>query len=258
MYLHPLIASVPQEERAAFVQRIELRSYRRNEVVLGADDWTDRVFCVATGLLRVVVQGSEDSGDVTTDFIRQDDLFLNAAPIEERYQPGAMLIAALPTSLYLVPTLELRALCERHPAVTMGLLEVVMKRTTVLRRQIRQISSASSERLISRILHELTVLAPGTGGGYDKRITQSVIASYSGLSRMQVNKTMRDLERRGLVRRDEHGVYVPPHFASSDFQELSPGEASPPSPPANPPGEVGPSFFSELFEAPKSGKPRKG
>ena len=224
---------------------------------MGADDWTDRVYCVATGLLRVVVQGSEDSGDVTTDFIRQDDLFLNGAPIEARYQPGATLIAALPTSLYLVPALELRSLCERHPAVTMGLLEVVMKRTTVLRRQIRQISSASSERLISRILHELTVLAPGTGGGYDKRITQSVIASYSGLSRMQVNKTMRDLERRGLVRRDEHGVYVPPHFASSDFQELAPGEAS--TPPANPPaGEVGPSFFSELFEEPKPGKPRKG
>ncbi|MDQ0568610.1 CRP/FNR family cyclic AMP-dependent transcriptional regulator [Variovorax paradoxus] len=256
MYLHPLIASVPPDERAAFVQRIELRSYRRNEVVLGADEWTDRVYCVATGLLRVVVQGSEDSGDVTTDFIRQDDIFLNSALVDERYQPGATLVAALPTSLYLVPTLELRALCDRFPAVTMGLLEVVMKRTTVLRRQIRQISSASSERLISRILHELTVLAPGTGGGYDKRITQSVIASYSGLSRMQVNKTMRDLERRGLVRRDEHGVYVPPHFASSDFQELPPGE---PMPPANPPGEVDPSFFSELFEAPpKSGKPRKG
>jgi CRP/FNR family cyclic AMP-dependent transcriptional regulator len=255
MYLHPLIASVPPDERAAFVQRIELRSYRRNEVVLGADAWTDRVYCVANGLLRVVVQGSEDSGDVTTDFIRQDDIFLNSALIDERYQPGATLIAALPTSLYLVPTLELRALCDRFPAVTMGLLEVVMKRTTVLRRQIRQISSASSERLISRILHELTVLAPGTGGGYDKRITQSVIASYSGLSRMQVNKTMRDLERRGLVRRDEHGVYVPPHFASSDFQELPSGEASPS---ANPPGEVDPSFFSELFEAPpKSGKPRK-
>ncbi|MDQ0589454.1 Crp/Fnr family transcriptional regulator [Variovorax paradoxus] len=255
MYLHPLIASVPPDERAAFVQRIELRSYRRNEVVLGADEWSDRIYCVATGLLRVVVQGSEDSGDVTTDFIRQDDFFLNSALIEERYQAGATLVAALPTSLYLVPTVEFRSLCDRYPAVTMGLLDVVMKRTTVLRRQIRQISSASSERLISRILHELTVLAPGTDGGYDKRITQSVIASYSGLSRMQVNKTMRDLERRGLVRRDEHGVYVPPHFASSDFQELSSSE---PNPPAADSGEVNPSFFSELFEAsPKSGKSRK-
>lgn len=229
MYLHPLIASVPTEERAAFVQRIGLRSCRRNEVVLGADEWTDRIFCVATGLLRVVMQGSEDSGDVTTDFVRQDDIFLSSGVIGGRYQAGATLIAALPTSLYLIPAADFQALCQRHPSVTMKLLEIMTKRTMALRRQIRQISSASSERLISRILHELTELAPGTGGGYDKRITQSVIASYSGLSRMQVNKTMRDLERRGLVRRDEHGVYVPPHFASSDFQEL-PGMAPPSQP----------------------------
>jgi CRP-like cAMP-binding protein len=253
MYLHPLFASVPPDERAAFVQRIELRSCRRNEVVLAADAWTDRIHCVATGLLRVVVEGSEDSNDVTTDFIRQDDFFLHSTLTEDRYQSGATLIAALPSSLYLIPTAEFRALCARHPAVTMGLLGMVMKRTAALRRQIRQISSASSERLISRILHELTELAPGVGGGYDKRITQSVIASYSGLSRMQVNKTMRDLERRGLVRRDEHGVYVPPSFASSDFQALSPLEP-PPSGSGN--GEVDPSFFPDLPEVPP--EPDKG
>ena len=49
-----------------------------------------------------------------------------------------------------------------------------------------------------------------------------MIASYSGLSREVVNKTMRDMESRGLVRRDDQGVHVPPTFASTDFGSLPP------------------------------------
>lgn len=226
MYLHPLMAVVPPSERAAFVAQIELRSYRRGEIVLSQDEWTDQLYCVASGLLRAVVQGSEDGGDVTTDFIRRDDFFLSPTLQENRYQAGATLVAALPASVYLVPVSALRELCTKYPEVTRGMLELVMKRAALLRRQLRQIASSSTERLVSRILHELTELAPVGGGGYDKRISQSVIASYSGLSREQVNKTMRGLEGRGLVTRDEHAVHVPAHFAASDFQGLLPIEVS--------------------------------
>jgi hypothetical protein len=95
-----------------------------------------------------------------------------------------------------------------------------MQRMGMLRGQLRRISSLSAEVLVSRVLYELTQLAPTGSGGYDKRITQAVIASYSGLSREVVNKTMRDMENRGLVWRDEHGIHVPPDFASTDFGDL--------------------------------------
>lgn len=48
MYLHTLIACLPQAERAALVQATELRSYRRNESVLAAGEWTDCIYCVAS------------------------------------------------------------------------------------------------------------------------------------------------------------------------------------------------------------------
>ena len=127
----------------------------------------------------------------------------------------------------------------------MGLLKAGIQRTAMLRKQLRRISSSSSEPLISRVLHELTQLAP-IDGGYDKRITQAVIASYSGLSREQVNKTMRDFESRGLVKKDGHAIHVPSEFASSDYREplviekdaKTVDEAQP----------VDPSFFVELFD----------
>ncbi|MFM9926880.1 Crp/Fnr family transcriptional regulator [Variovorax sp. H27-G14] len=224
MYLHPLIANVSKAERSALVQCSELRSYRRNETVLAADDWTDRVYCVASGLLRVVAhgKGSPQPSDVTTDFIRQDDFFLGPSLSEDNYQATQTLVAALPSAVYLVPVAEIRRLCASYPEVAIGLLGLAMKRMSVMRGQLRRISALSAEDLVSRVLHQLTLLAPASTGAYDKRITQSVIASYSGLSREVVNKTMRDMEHRGLVRRDDTGVHVPADFAVSDFGGLLP------------------------------------
>ncbi|RSZ40914.1 MULTISPECIES: Crp/Fnr family transcriptional regulator [unclassified Variovorax] len=228
MYLHPLIANVPPAEREALVQSCELRSFRRNETVLAADTWTDRIYCVASGLLRVVVHGkaSAQVADVTTDFIRQDDFFMGPSLAQDSYQALQTLVAALPSVVYLVPVTAMRHLCAAHPEVAMGLLGLAMKRMTIVRSQLRRISALSAEDLVIRVLHQLTLLAPASTGGYDKRITQSVIASYSGLSREVVNKTMRAMESRGLVRRDEGGVHVSPDFAATDFGELLPASHS--------------------------------
>ena len=117
-------------------------------------------------------------------------------------------------------------LCHKYPAITLELLELMTRRAALLRGQLRRIASSSSEKVVTRVLHELTQLAPAGTHGYDKRITQSIIASYSGLSREQVNKTIRNLESRGLIRKQDDGIEVPPSFQYTDFQELMPHPAA--------------------------------
>lgn len=215
MYLHPLLAKLPTLERDALVQSSELRSYRRNAPVLVAGDWTSHIYCVANGLLRVAAPGGGDGTDVTTDFIRPDDFFLGPSLSEDRYQARQGLIAVLPSSVYLVPAAALRELCAKHSEVALGLLGLAMNRMSGIRGQMRSVSELPTEDLVSRVLQQLTHLAPAGAGSYDRRITQSVIASYSGLSREVVNKTMRNLESRGLVRRDEDGIHVLPQLVEA-------------------------------------------
>ena len=224
MYLHPLLSSLSTADRTALIQRSEFRSYRRNDLVIESDEWTDRMYCVTGGLLRVVARGNAGNADVTTDFIRRGDIFHGPLLSEDRYQAASTLIAALPSSVYLVPVAAVRELCAKHPEMALGLVDLTLRRTGLLRRQLRRISSLSAEALVGRVLHELTQLAPVGSGGYDKRITQGVIASYSGLSREVVNKTMRDMESRGLVRRDGEGIHVPSDFGSTDVGNLLPAE----------------------------------
>ena len=141
MYLHTLIACLPQAERAALVQATELRSYRRNDSVLAAGEWTDCIYCVSSGLLHVVAHGCTSSGDVITDFIPQDDFFLGASFSEDRYQVAQTLVAALPSSVYLVPVSEVRRLCASHPGIGQKLLAVAVNRLSAMRGQLRQVSS---------------------------------------------------------------------------------------------------------------------
>ena len=214
MHLHPLIADLQPTERSALLECCELRSYKRDEILVDVDGWTDQIYCVASGLLRAVTPGRNDGMEVTTDFIRRNEFFLGPSLSEDRYKATQTLIAALPSSVYLVPVSAIRKLCALYPVLTMGLIEHTMDRLTMMRGQLRRMSALPTETLVSRVLQELTQLAPTSSGGYDKRITQAVIASYSGLSRGAVNKAMRDLEDRGAVRRDEHGNRVMVEFAA--------------------------------------------
>lgn len=227
MYLHPLLSSLSTADRTALIQRSEFRSYRRNDLVIESDEWTDRMYCVTGGLLRVVARGNAGNADVTTDFIRRGDIFHGPLLTEDRYQAASTLIAALPSSVYLVPVAAVRELCAKHPEMALGLVDLTLRRTGLLRRQLRRISSLSAEALVGRVLHELTQLAPVGSGGYDKRITQAVIASYSGLSREVVNKTMRELESRGVVRRDGQGIHVGSDLVSADLEKLLPATDEP-------------------------------
>lgn len=220
MYLHPLMANVPPTERAALIECSELRSYRRSDNVLAAQEWTGSIYFVTNGLLRVVEHGSGPDGDATTDFIHRNDFFLGATLQEDRHRATQTLVAALPSSVYLIPIPAMRRLCEAHPDVAMALFEMAARRIRMLRGQLQKVSSLSSEDLVARVLHQLTQLAPASTGGFDKRITQAVIASYSGLSRELVNKIMRDLESRGLVWRDGQGIHVGAQFASTHIGGL--------------------------------------
>ncbi|MET3466439.1 Crp/Fnr family transcriptional regulator [Variovorax atrisoli] len=212
MYLHPLTASLPAAERASFARLCRLSHFKRNQTVLEAGASTDQLYCVATGLLRVVTPECGDRPEVTSEFIRPDGFF--DLPVrEDRYRAEQSLVAVLPSSVYLVPVAAMRELCARHPEVAMALLGLVVSRMGMLSGQMRRVSTLPSEERVHRVLHQLTQLAPVREGGYDKRISQSMIASYSGLSREVVNKTMRDMEQRGLLRRDAHAVHVMHTFA---------------------------------------------
>lgn len=220
MYLHTLFAPLSRAERDELRDATELLTYKRHQVVKTVGEPCEHVYCVATGLLRVARYSRESNEEVTTDFIQRGDFSLPPSWSEDTFECAATTIAALPSVIYAAPVKHIRTLCAKYPGLPLGLLELEARRIGMLRTQLRRVTTSSATKIVERVLHELTQWAPTERGGYDKRITQTIIASYSGISREMVNKTMKDMESRGLVTKDDQGVHVPASFASTDFDAL--------------------------------------
>lgn len=231
MYIHPLLSSLPDAVRKFVSDASALRSYRKGEVVLAMNELTPYTYCVAAGLLRIVSAGSTDA-DLTTGFLKPDEIYVGSNLASGNSEPSDVrLVAALPTSVYLVPRTHLRKLCEQYPIVGLRLIDVTLEKNRMLRRQIRRVATLSAEQIVARALYDLTQPGPDGSRAIDKRIPQSVIASYAGLSRPVVNRVFKDLEGRGLLQRGEDGIVLSSEIgASTDFGVL--GEAVPaPAPP---------------------------
>lgn len=226
MYFHLLLSGLPKDERVALIKQSKLRSCKRNEVLLTAGEPSKFVYLVASGLLRVVEVGGVYKDKVTTDFIRGGDIYLGSALDADSFMATSTLVAALPSIVYLIPISVVREVCLKSPDFSIKLLQLVMKRIGSLRGQLRRVSAMKAEDLVRRVLYDLTQLAPAKDGGFDRRISQGVIASYAGLSRSMVNRTMKDMEDRGLLEKVNDGVRVDPRFASTDFGSLPHEESS--------------------------------
>ena len=136
MYLHTLVADLPHADRTALDEASELRAYQCDETVLASGEWTDRVYCVSSGLLQVVSHGRASGADVVTDLICQHDFFLGPSLSESRYQANHTLVAAEASSVYLIPVVAMRGLCEQDPQMALKLLGMAIERTRAMRGQL--------------------------------------------------------------------------------------------------------------------------
>jgi CRP-like cAMP-binding protein len=207
MYIHPVFSSVPPQARETLLKALELRSFRRNEVVLRAGSDVTALYCVGSGLLRVVLPGPGDSL-VTTNFMRQDEIHISAALGQAHSISDLSLLAALPSTVYMLPLSALNKLCDSHPAVCVALLNTQLARMASLRQQMRRLATLSAEHVVGQALQELTHIAPEGEHAFDKRISQAVIASYTGLSRTMVNKIINEMEDRGELKRQGEAIQL--------------------------------------------------
>lgn len=225
MYIHPLLSQLPDAVRKAVSDASSLRDFRKNEVVLRAQQQTDAVFCVAAGLLRVVSTGSGEQ-DLTTHFLKPDEFYLGPHFAEQGYESEVSLIAALPSSVYIIPRRIVRSLCTAYPSVALGLLDMKVRRLAVMGRRMRRVATLSAEQIVGRALYDLTQERPDGKRVIDKRIPQSVIASYAGLSRPVVNKVFKEMEARGLIERGGDVYTLSERVGqATDFDALLPRES---------------------------------
>lgn len=94
---------------------------------------------MANGLLRIAVaRDSPETEEVTTDFVKRDELYLVSAFDAMQRHSRTSLVAALPSTVYVVPWSAFSGVFKRHPEVLLGLFELAVEQSARLRLRIRR------------------------------------------------------------------------------------------------------------------------
>lgn len=210
MLIHPLLSGVPPAVRMQVAPFVRLRHFRRNEVLLHVDEPRDFLYAVASGLIRVAVpRGADEMEWTTTDFLGINSIYLDAPRgLGASGCSTTALVAVLPSAVYTLPVRVLLRLCEQHPSVALKLVGLQLDVASALRRHVARLDTLPAQEMVGSVLEDLARLAPEGNNSVSKRVSQSVIASYAGLSRGVVNKAINDMEEMGRLSKSGNSIRI--------------------------------------------------
>ncbi|KPJ66405.1 MAG: hypothetical protein AMJ43_08325 [Coxiella sp. DG_40] len=174
----------------------------RGEIILLEDELTDRLFFVATGvvkLFRVSAEGKEQ----TLELVRPGES-INEVPVFDGGPNHASAQAMGPVLLYAISKNELEPILRDHPKVALNVVKVLASR---IRHLVSLIEDLSFRHVIGRVAKILLEHA-GDGARPGQRLTQQEMAAIAGTAREVVGRSLKTLEERGIIKLERHRIVV--------------------------------------------------
>ncbi|MFH1809802.1 MAG: Crp/Fnr family transcriptional regulator [Pseudomonadota bacterium] len=188
------------EELDRLASRLVERTFRRDVVVVRADDPGDSMFFIAGGQAKVVLTAG-GGREVILATLGAGDFFGEMSILDGR--PRSATVLSITESRMLVLTREAMIdLIRNTPEIALALLAEMSAR---LRRADEAIANLALVDVYGRVARYLIDEAKRSGRPVESgtllrsRPTQQHIASTIGTSRETVSRALSDLKRRGLV-----------------------------------------------------------
>jgi len=179
----------------------ELREFRAGAVIVGQDDPGDSLFVLVQGKVKVVLFGKQGREIILTIFKAPGDFFGEMSLLDDEPR-SATLVAAEPSTLFVLSRAAFRAHVEAQPATALRVLQEISRR---LRQADRVIGNLALLDVWGRVAGKLRELAHADGIEAEDgvilrdRPTQSEIASMVGTSRETVSRAISEFTRRGFI-----------------------------------------------------------
>jgi CRP/FNR family transcriptional regulator, cyclic AMP receptor protein len=213
--LHKLFNGVRSEDRARLLQQQRVLKLATNDVLVSAGQSCAAAFFVVVGSLRVETPG-DDGTPALTGFLRTEDLYLESLS-HSQYTTHNTLRAALASVVHVLPLQALQDIVMRYPDIGLMMLQQCIAGVSKLRGQLRHQKSKDVRTQVARAIFDVAATASDGSRVLDRKITQSTLAEYTGLSREAVNKELKGLSEAGVVRKSERGMELDEKLSSTDF-----------------------------------------
>jgi CRP/FNR family cyclic AMP-dependent transcriptional regulator len=197
----PLFAGLPGAELARLGSLLRVRRYARGQTIFLEGDEGTALCLIAEGRVRIQLTGA-DGREVVLNVYGPGEIFGELALLDGEPR-SADAIAQDAARVFWLQRRDFVAFLDGHPRAAMTMLASLSRR---LRHTTRVVQDATFRDVPSRLARVLLELAERHGRHVedgirvDARLTQGELAAMVGASRETVNRALRSLEQRGLLR----------------------------------------------------------
>lgn len=218
----PFFTELDEASLAALARQVRTRRYSPGETVI-ADGWPcEGLSVVVRGHVRVY-RSTSDGREQVLRVVGPGRTFNEAAAFDEGLNAeGAVAVDAVVTGL--LPSPILRAEIDRHPEIAKAATRVLANRQRALGQMVEDLGVRDVTARVAKLLL-------GCAGRYDhvvdsapgacSRITHQEIASMVGSVREVVQRSLKELERKGAIKLERAHIKIVSVGALERFSEGS-------------------------------------
>lgn len=202
-----LLRALPADECAALASRCGWRHYRAGQTIILRDSPERDFLFLVDGRARVVDVTDRGREVVYADITAGGHIGELAAI--DGGPRSANVTAVTDCLVAALPVADFRALLLRHAAISLDLLEDVVRMVRVADLRITELSTMGAvERVCRELLRRAAPHRGEPGLVVDELPTQETIAALTGTTRETVGKIMMQLAHAGLVRRRRRSLLL--------------------------------------------------
>jgi CRP/FNR family transcriptional regulator/CRP/FNR family cyclic AMP-dependent transcriptional regulator len=197
----PFFAGVRQEDLTSLAAACRPRHYRRQQIIFYRDDPGDTLHIIQSGEVRIILT-SPDGDEILLALMRPGDFF-GELSLLDGLPRSATAVANEPTETLTLARDGFLRVLEQSPQMAH---QVILALSSRLRRTDLLLGDSAFLDVPTRLVKRLLDLAHTQAGRVSLkgpqtiRVTQSELAAMVGATRESVNRELRALESRELIR----------------------------------------------------------
>ncbi|MGH3768521.1 MAG: Crp/Fnr family transcriptional regulator [Pseudonocardiaceae bacterium] len=183
------------------------RVYAPGQIICHQGDLGEHLYAVLEGLVKVVFT-SERGDEMVLNIMGPEETFGELALLDGSPR-SASVIALKPTSVFVLPRVQLLELMSRNPGLVDEFLKLIGKLVRKLTEQAGDLAFLDLGGRLAKVLLQLSERNDhGHGIVLDRGLTQSDLAGMVGATRPAVNRTLKSFVARGLISVDGRTIVL--------------------------------------------------
>jgi CRP-like cAMP-binding protein len=184
--------------------RIIEKTLDKGEVLLIEGGTSRYLYFVVSGLVKIYK--SSPNGKEQILHVAPPGDSLNDVPIFGGKPRNTASVAAMtPVILYAIPSEDLKIILHDPPKIVLNILKSLANRIGRDAKLVKELSSTQATAKLAKLLLGKYAGEEATVGSV---LTQGDMANMIGVSRENVNRALKDMEKRGAIRLNRHRVAV--------------------------------------------------